>query len=156
MSKLLDDIKRAAEARQRLEHPRAPSPIYSGGQKNETGSSALCEKAEVDSADQFLAWRNAERAARELSARERTLTRRVPWLPAAATLVAALAIGIGIGSLLEIGSAPDEITAQHPADQLRSGPPLRLRLETDLERFGRRASARASGAARNEKLRETD
>lgn len=143
MSKLLDDIKRAAEARRKLEQTRAPDPTHSGFDDERPGKTALHGKAEAESTQRFLAWRQAERAARELSTREAARTWRFRWLPAAAASGTALAIGVGIGSLLKTGSEPAPVPAVQPAVQMRPGPPLQLRLETHVERFGRRASATA-------------
>lgn len=141
MSKLLDDIKRAAEARRKFEQTRAPDRTHSGFNDERSGKCALLGQAEADSTQQFLAWRQAERAARDLSSRSAARTGRGRWLPAAALLGTALAIGIWIGGLRETGSEPAGAPALQPVAQMQSGPPLQLRLETDLEQFARRFSA---------------
>jgi len=145
LSKLLDDIKRAAEARWRVEQTRAPDPTHSGFDEEKRGQSAFNGQTETDPTQQALAWLQAVRAARELSKREDVHRRRARWLPAAAAFGTALAIGIGIGRLLGTGSEPAAIPAPHPAAQMRPGPSLQLRLDTDLEQFGRRARVSAPG-----------
>lgn len=145
MSKLLDDIERAAEARRRLEQTQASDRAHAGRDEEKPGKSALHGQSEADPTHQGLAWQQAERVAREYSTREAVRTRRARWLLAAAAFGAALAIGIAIGSLLETGSEPAAVPALQPTAQMRPGPPLHLRLETDLEQFGRRVSATAPG-----------
>jgi len=147
MSKLLDDIKRAGEARRKLEQSQPPDRIHSRFNEEKPGKSALRGQAEADPTQQGLVWLRAVLAARELSTREATRTRRARWLLAAAAFSAAVALGIGVGRLLETISEPAAVPIMQPAAQMRRGPPLELRLETDFEQFGRRVSASTPGAS---------
>jgi len=145
LSKLLDDIKRAAEARRKLEQSRSPDRTPSGFDEEKLGKSALHGQAEADPTQQGFVRLQAVLAARELSMRDAARTRRAGWWPAAAAFGAALAIGVGVGRLLETSSESAAVPVMQPAAQMQRGPPLELRLETDFDQFGRRASAADPG-----------
>ena len=157
MSKLLDDLKRAAEARWRVEQTRAPDPAHPGFDENKHDKSALRGREEADPTQQALAWLQSVRAARELSKRDDARTERARWLLATAASGIALTIGIGIGSLVGKSSEPAAVSPLQPAAQMQPGPPLQLRLDTDLEQFGRRAGATAPGrGAKGKQSQETE
>ena len=137
----MDDIRRAAEARREFGQTRAPNRTHSGFNDERPGKCALLGQAEADSTQQFLAWRQAERAARNHSSRSAARSGRARWLPVAAVLGATLAVSIWIDGLRETGSEPAAAPALKPVDQMQSGPPLQLRLERDLEQFARRLGA---------------
>jgi len=157
LSKLLDDLKHAAEARWGPEQTRAPDRAHSGVDEDKRSKSALYEQVEADPTRQALAWLQAVRAARELARRDNARRGLARWLPATAATGIALAIGIGIGSLLGTSSEPAAVPALQPAAQRQPGPHLELRLDTDLEQFGRWASATAPGhGAEGKSSRKTE